>query len=74
MAKRKISATLTPMRVDEAMRLRGSDNLSEVLDEALQALIDRTLEDQWLAAHLAIPDDDLSASVPVDLSDIPWDD
>ena len=47
--------------------------LSELLDRALEALVERELERRWLDAH---DDDtsDLPQAVPVDLSHIPWED
>jgi hypothetical protein len=48
----------------------GTTNLSQLLDDALAALISRELEHRWLEAH---PDDELPAEVPVDLSSVPWD-
>jgi hypothetical protein len=71
MAKEKISATIDPERLAAAKRLTGKSNVSEVLDDALAVLIERELEREWLDAH---PDDDLPGEVPVDLTDVPWDD
>jgi hypothetical protein len=39
------------------------------VDDASAALIERELEEQWLAAQ---PDDDLPGEVEVDLSAVPW--
>lgn len=72
MSKRKVSVTLTPERIDRAQRVTGRANLSELLDEALLALVDRELEQRWIAAHDSAHDPDLPADVPVDLSDVPW--
>lgn len=69
MTKVKVSATITPERLDEALRLTGSSNVSEVLDEALVVLIERERERQWFDAH---PDDDLPGEVAPDLSSLPW--
>jgi hypothetical protein len=71
MMKVKVSATVDPARLQEARSLTGADSVSEVLDAALGALIERELEQRWLAAH---PNDELPGEVPVDLSDLPWDD
>ena len=71
MTKQKISATLDPGRLKEAKRLTGQTNVSAVLNDALDALVERERERAWLAAH---PDDDLPGEVPVDLSSVPWDD
>lgn len=69
MAKRKISATIDPDRLAEAVELSGTDNVSSVLDRALKALIDLERERQWLEARR---DTDLPGEVPPDLSDLPW--
>jgi len=66
----KVSATLSPERLREAQEVTGTSNVSQLLDEALAALIERELEKRWLDAH---PDQDLPGAVPVDLSAVPWD-
>jgi post-segregation antitoxin (ccd killing protein) len=71
MTKTKVSATVDPDRLAEARELLGTDNVSEVLDTALAALVERELERRWLSAH---PDEDLPVDVPVDLAALPWDD
>ena len=71
MTKTKVSATIDPEHLAEARALLGTDNVSVVLGTALVALIERELERRWLVAH---PDGDLPIDVPVDLSDLPWDD
>ncbi len=75
MAKRKVSATLSPDRLDQALELTGTTNVSEILDLALDALVERELERRWLAGHrLDATSDDLPVDPPVvDLSDVPWD-
>ena len=70
MTKVKISATVQPERLAEARAVTGTTNLSQLLDDALAALITRELERRWLDAH---PDDELPGEVPVDLSSVPWD-
>lgn len=65
----KISATLTPERLREAQEVTGTSNVSQLLDQALAALIERELEKRWLDAH---PDDELPGDVEVDLSSVPW--
>ncbi|MFV0495063.1 type II toxin-antitoxin system CcdA family antitoxin [Mycobacterium sp.] len=65
----KISATLTPERLREAQQVTGTSNISQLLDEALSALIERELEKQWLEAN---PDEGLPGAVPVDLTAVPW--
>ncbi len=69
MPKEKVSATLHPERLAEAQRLTGKSNVSEVLDDALAALIERELERRWLEAQ---PDDDLPGEVVPDLHTVPW--
>lgn len=69
MTKRKISATVDPDRLAEAVELTGSANVSLVLDQALTALIDRERERQWLSA---LAPADLPGEVIPDLSDLPW--
>jgi hypothetical protein len=70
MTKVKISATVRPERLATARAVTGTTNLSQLLDDALAALISRELESQWLEAH---PEGELPGEVPVDLSSIPWD-
>lgn len=65
----KVSATLTPERLREAQAITGTSNVSQLLDEALSALIERELEKRWLEAN---HDDDLPGEVQVDLSSVPW--
>ena len=69
MTKKKISATVDPERLAEAVELTGSINVSSVLDRALDALIVQERERQWLAAH---PATDLPGEVVPDLSSLPW--
>lgn len=69
MTRTKVSATLSPDRIAQARAVTGTTNLSQLLDEALAALIARELERQWLEAH---PDDELPGEVEVDLSAVPW--
>ena len=70
--KLKISATVDPARLEAARRVAGLDRpISEVVDLALDAYVVHTLEQRWLAAHVA-PRADLPGEVPVDLTDMPW--
>jgi post-segregation antitoxin (ccd killing protein) len=69
MTKEKISATLSPDRLARARQITGKTNVSELLDDALAALIEREQELRWLAAH---DEADLPGEVPPDLSGIPW--
>lgn len=72
MSKRKVSVTLSPERITRAQEVTGRSNLSELLDEALLALVDRELELRWIARHDSADDRDVPDDVPVDLSDLPW--
>lgn len=75
MAKQKVSVTLSPERVDRARAVTGRMNLSDLLDDALEALVERELERRWLSAHdVRVGSEDLPGEVPVDLGDVPWDD
>jgi hypothetical protein len=65
----KISATLTPERLRQAQEVTGTSNVSQLLDDALAALIERELEKRWLEAH---PDQELPGEVEVDLTSVPW--
>jgi len=68
-AKTKVSATLTPERLQQAKAVTGTSNVSQLLEDALAALIERELERRWLEANR---DDELPGDVPVDLSSVPW--
>lgn len=70
-AKTKISATITPERLARARAVTGTTSLSRLLDDALEALTVRELENRWLESHR---DEDLPGEVAVDLSDVPWND
>lgn len=70
MPKMKVSATVSPNRLARAREVTGTDNVSELLDQALGALIERELEQRWLRAH---PDQELPSEVLPDLSAVPWD-
>lgn len=70
MPKTKVSATISPERLARAKEVTGTENVSELLDEALAALVERELEQQWLTAH---PDQELPGEVVPDLTGVPWD-
>lgn len=75
MAKQKVSVTLSPERIERARAVTGRANLSELLDDALDAVVERELERQWLAAHdraTAAAAVDLPGEIAVDLTDVPW--
>ena len=72
-AKQKVSVTLSPERLQRARTVTGNENLSELLDDALDALVERELERRWLERHdLAPGDADLPGQVTVDLAEVPW--
>lgn len=70
MPKVKVSATIDPARLEQARRVTAIQGLSELLNLALAALVERELEGRWLRAH---PDESLPGQVTPDLSDTPWD-
>lgn len=73
MTKTKISATVTPEQLARAHEVSGVSNLSQLLERALAALIERELEQRWLDAHDVEVETDLPGEVEVDLSATPWD-
>lgn len=72
MPKRKVSVTVSPSRLQRARDLSPGLNLSEVVDRALEALVERELERRWLEAHGRAGPADLPEDVPVDLTQAPW--
>ncbi len=74
MAKQKVSVTLSPERLQRARTVTGNENLSELLDDALDALVERELERRWLERHDRAPGGaDLPGDVTGDLAEVPWD-
>ncbi|MGH9024058.1 MAG: hypothetical protein ACRDV9_13335 [Acidimicrobiia bacterium] len=75
MSKVKISATVRPERLAEAKRLTRCENVSEVIDRALSALIDHELERLHADGYARLPQDgETLATVDVAVwADIPWD-
>lgn len=72
--KRKVSVTVSPERLRRAQEITGTTNLSELIDDALAALVERELERRWLEAHATGGQTaDLPGEVSVDLSAVPWD-
>lgn len=69
MTKTKVSATVSPERLARAREVTGTNSVSELLEDALGALIERELEQRWLHAH---PDEELQEEVTPDLSAVPW--
>lgn len=77
MGKLKVSVTVSPERLRLARDLTGESNISELVDEALNALVERQLERRWLEGYRANPPrraGDLPGDVPIDLSGAPWED
>lgn len=75
MGKVKISATVRPEQLAEAKRLTGCDNVSEVLDRALTALIEDELERAHADGYTRMPQGGETLDV-VDRGvwvDLPWD-
>ena len=75
MKKVKISATVRPDRLAEAKRLTGCDNVSEVIDRALSALIDDELERAHAEGYARLPQggETLEVVDPGVWADLPWD-
>jgi len=71
--KQKVSVTLSPSRISAARRLTGNANLSDLLDEALAALIEREQERRWIEGR-SVSDGDPIGDVVPDLTDAPWND
>jgi hypothetical protein len=72
--KTKVSATLDPERLARARQLTGSTNVSEVLDLALDALIERLLERAHTEGYERIPQgEDVMSPDPAVWADLPWD-
>lgn len=73
MAKRRISATVSAERIEQAKAVTGNGNLSELIERGLDALIERELEARWIAGYGQEPEvDDLPGETPVDRTDVPW--
>ncbi len=75
MPKKKLSVSVSPERLQKAREISPGLNVSEVVDEALDALVERELEKRWLKVHerRSPADADLPQDIPVDLSGLPWD-
>ncbi len=75
MGKVKVSATVDPDRLARAKQLTGSENVSEVLDRALAALVDRELERVHAEGYARVPqgDETIEAVDPEVWSNLPWD-
>jgi len=75
MAKIKVSATIDPDRLERAKKITGSDNISEVLDLGLRALIVAELEAIYVDGYARIPQGDETSAVidPRFWADLPWD-
>ena len=75
MGKVKVSATVDPDRLARAKQLTGSENVSEVLDRALAALVDRELERVHAEGYARVPqgDETIDAVDPEVWSNLRWD-
>jgi hypothetical protein len=75
MNKVKISATVRSERLAEAKRLTGCENVSEVLDRALTALIDGELERAHAEGYARLPQggETVQTVDPGLWADLPWD-
>ncbi|MEW6477755.1 MAG: hypothetical protein AB1679_36380 [Actinomycetota bacterium] len=71
----KISATVRPDRLAEAKRLTGCENVSEVIDRALVALIEDELERAHAEGYAQLPQggETLDVVDPGVWADLPWD-
>jgi hypothetical protein len=75
MPKVKISATVDPDRLEKAKQLTGCENVSEVLDRGLMALIESYLETVHAYGYERHPQG-AETVAPVDpavWADLPWD-
>lgn len=75
MGKVKVSATVSPDRLERAKQLTGCQNVSEVLDRALEALIDDELERIHAEGYTDTPQGgETVATVGAAVwSEVPWD-
>jgi hypothetical protein len=75
MVKVKVSATIDPDRLEQAKKITGSDNISEVLDLGLQALIVCEQEAIYVAGYTRLPQGDETSAVadPRLWAGLPWD-
>lgn len=51
MTKRKISAMVSPEQIRRAQGVTDNDNLSDLIEQGLEALIERELERRWVAGY-----------------------
>ncbi|MGK2957435.1 MAG: hypothetical protein ACSLFB_03345 [Acidimicrobiales bacterium] len=74
MNKAKVSATIDPGRLAQAKQLTGSNNVSEILDRALIALIDDELERIHAQGYERVPQGSETVQEVDALlwSDLPW--
>lgn len=74
MNKVKISATVRPDQLAEAKRLTGCENVSEVLNRALAALIDDELERAHAEGYARLPlgGETIEVVDPGVWADLPW--
>jgi len=75
MGKVKLSATVSPDRLERAKQLTGCDNVSEVIDRGLAALIARELEQIHADGYARAPQGEEAVETvdPAVWSEVPWD-
>ncbi len=74
MAKQKVSGDALPGVAAPCPGGHTKLEPFELLDDALDALVERELERRWLEGHdRAAGDTGLPGEVPADLTDVPWD-
>lgn len=75
MSKMKVSATVSPERLERAKELTGCQNVSEVIDRGLEALIAREVErihaDGYDRAEQG--GDTVDTVDPAVWAEVPWD-
>jgi hypothetical protein len=74
-SKVKVSATVSPERLERAKQLTRSDNVSEILDQGLEALIARELERIHSDGYAGVPQGGEVVDIvdPAVWSEGPWD-
>lgn len=72
----KVSATVSPERLERAKQLTGCDNVSEVIDRGLQALIVSEAERTHVDGYARAPQgaDTVASLEPGVWAEVPWDD
>ncbi|HMA46151.1 MAG TPA: hypothetical protein VKP11_02935 [Frankiaceae bacterium] len=75
MSKVKVSATVDPATLARAKQLTGCENVSEVLDRALAALVEDELERVHAAGYTRVPQgrETVGTADAQVWADLPWD-